>query len=550
MLIIGLDGLTFKVINPLIRSGHLPNISNFFKQGITGELKSTLPPVSGTAWHAFKTGKNPGKTGVYDFMKYNPHTNKTRIIHIAKVPGIKFWDIIEQYSESKLGIYNLPTTYPPSKINGFMVSGFPLADGTTDYTYPLKLKEELDDIVDGHKVDINYKDYENYESFLGDLNTLLNQRLKVYQYLRDKYDPEFFIFTLTCTDRLQHFMWKYISQENSLTNSHIKHYRTEVLNFWEHLDEILGEIINSVKKDTSIIILSDHGFGPQKEIFYINQWLMSHGYLKIISNKVTQEPEGIKLKSKFKAIINNLINNKEIPKYLLKISPNFIKEKLNKEISYNEILPHIDWKNTMAYTPPHTSIYGTIYLNLKGRESKGIVDRSVYETLRDELISELYSINNELNDFKIKVFKREDIYHGMHLKEAPDLVYIINDFRCIYRSSLCKGEFFKRKPLRSSYSGTHRMEGIFMAKGPHIKQGSSVKRARIIDIAPTILHLLNLPISIDMDGRVIKEIFYTNSNLAKRKVNLVKIERETESVEDIKFDDENIKKHLEDLGYL
>src|SRR3990167_2095182 len=132
LLIIGLDGATFKVIHPLIQSGHLPNLSRLVKEGISGELQSTMPPVSGPAWHAFKTGKSPGRSGMFDFVKYNHQKYESSLIQLGKLSDQTLWDIVGAYSDYKTGIYNLPTTYPPTKVNGFMVAGFPVPDDATD----------------------------------------------------------------------------------------------------------------------------------------------------------------------------------------------------------------------------------------------------------------------------------------------------------------------------------------------------------------------------------------------------------------------------------
>jgi predicted AlkP superfamily phosphohydrolase/phosphomutase len=546
LLIIGIDGATFNVIRPLSKSGYLPNLTKFMKEGTSGELLSTMPPISGPAWHAFKTGKKPGQTGVYDFMRYDPQSYQTRLIQIAKIQGLRLWDIIEFYSDFKIGIYNLPTTYPPDKIKGFMVAGFPLPDDVQDYTYPLKLKSELDELTGGHRVDIRFKNYKSCRDFLEAANEIIDQRVKIYHYLKEKYNPELFIFVFTSTDRIQHHMWKYMDPNNPPTDSKGKHYRKLLQNYWKHLDGAVGELLSSVDESTTVIVMSDHGFGPQAEMFYINKWLLNHGYLKLKEKKEWSKSSKNSLKCKLREMLKCL----KFPGVLRYFTKKIIKRYLNEEIPFQKILPHIDWSQTQAYTPPHTSVFGTIYLNLKGREGKGSVDQCDYDNLRNKLILELQSLNDEIPSLEIGVFKREDLYKGRHLEEAPDLVYVINNFRCISQTSICEGEPFKTESLGKNYSGTHRLEGIFIAKGPYIKQEHWIGQSEITDITPTVLHILNIPILNDTDGKVLKEIFTPNSELARRKVNLVNVKNEIKPKNQALLSDQKIYKFLEDLGYL
>ncbi len=102
--------------------------------------------------------------------------------------------------------------------------------------------------------------------------------------------------------------------------------------------------------------------------------------------------------------------------------------------------------------------------------------------------------------------------------------------------------------MGGAYSGTHRLEGIFVAKGPQVKANYRFERAEIIDIAPTILHILGLPIPEDMDGKVLKEIFRIGSELAQRGVRISRAKKTSREPE--KIEDESVLKRLEDWGYL
>lgn len=547
VLVIGLDGANFKVMHPLIQTGHLPNIARLMREGTSGELRTTMPPVSGPAWHAFKTGKDPGTTGVYDFLRYDPQRYRSNLLQLGQLPGPMLWDIAEYYSDCRFGIYNLPTTYPPAKVKGFMVAGFPLPDNAPDYVYPSELKAELDSLTGGHKTDIRYRDYERHEDFLVDVHALIDQRVKVYHYLMDKYDPDVFIFAFTCTDRVQHRMWKYMHHEDNCTDSHAKRCRELLYGFWQHLDEAVGELVRAVDKSTTIIVMSDHGFGPQCETFYINQWLCQRGYLKLKEGK---DQRSFILNFLSTKAARNVMRHVPVPAVVRRFALDVFKRALPAEIPFESILAKIDWCQTRAYSPPHTSVFGTVYMNLEGREGQGSVHRHDYEKLRDQLMGELQSLNDEIPDFQIEVFKREDLYHGNYLVQAPDIIYVINDFRCVSRPSLRGGTVFQTKPLGDNYSGTHRLEGILVVKGPQTKRGHWLEKAEIIDIAPTLLHILGIPIPDDMDGKVLKDVFQQDSELARRNVSLTDAAGMPTIRRPEEFLDDSVRKRLEGLGYL
>lgn len=113
ILILGLDGVTFNVVRPLVEQGKLPNLERLISQGTSGILKSTMPSVSGPAWHAFRTAKNPGQTGVYDFLRYEPQSYRSELIQLGQLSDLTLWDIVEENSDYRVGIYNQVHIHPP-----------------------------------------------------------------------------------------------------------------------------------------------------------------------------------------------------------------------------------------------------------------------------------------------------------------------------------------------------------------------------------------------------------------------------------------------------
>jgi predicted AlkP superfamily phosphohydrolase/phosphomutase len=344
-------------------------------------------------------------------------------------------------------------------------------------------------------------------------------------------------------------MWKYLDPEKDWSLSPGNQYRDLLKDFWRHLDEAIGKLLKVVGKDTTIIVLSDHGFGTQSETFFVNEWLCRQGFLRLIGAENRYVTSGAFLRNA-RILGHAMLKHLPIPESIRSLAPKSLRQALQNEIPFEAAAGRIEWSQTKAYSPLHTSVYGTIYLNLKGREEQGAVEPHLYDQVREQIIRELISLGDESPNRKIKVFKREDVYRGVYLAQAPDLIYVIDDFRCASRQSFHGGLIFQSDPLGEDYSGTHRLDGVFIARGSDIKQGYWLGQSQIVDVTPTLLHILGIPIPEDMDGKVLKSIFNSDSELAKRDIHLspaneTKFGRETEEPLD-----SSVRKRLEDLGYL
>ena len=203
------------------------------------------------------------------------------------------------------------------------------------------------------------------------------------------------------------------------------------------------------------------------------------------------------------------------------------------------------------------------YINLKEREPDGIVDTGEeYELLRDAIISRLMDLEDPITQEKVvkKVYRREEIYDGLYMSKAADLIVQWSDagYHSVQRFGKAEdsvfGEQLKFHLTNMRFTGYHRMEGIFAIEGKNIKHKALTKEARIIDIAPTVLYLMGMPVPRDMDGRVLEEVFIP-AYLAK---NPVQFEEVSEQVGDTsgnfggyKLDETNkIAERLRNLGYI
>ena len=492
VIVFGLDGATWNVLKPMMDAGELPYFSRVAKEGVWGTLKSTIPPVTPPAWATFVTGKNPGKHGLFGFVvnKHNASI-ETSWANENAIKTPKIWDLLDHLDRTS-ALINIPITYPAKKINGWYVSGFLTPQGAKDVTYPPELLEELDSVVGGYIINVPSGE----KSTFADANKFTEANLECTRkradamfYLKEKYDPDLLFTVFVGPDRIQHRFYGYLDPNLEGYNAPKSiSFRDVISQNFVQLDEILGEILENINDDTTLLVASDHGFGPLKSFISINRWLANNSYLKY--NKFGAMLREIDRKF---GISNRFGNMKRIQK------------SLTFDAKLEEI---IDMAQTRVFAG---DIYEEgLYINLKGRQENGIVEQGEeYENLRDEVIDGLRSLTFPETGEPVftKLLKKEEVYQGAYLDDAPDILVVSNDNKSLITNNLptLKSHFIKSP--RNKFEGTHEPEGIFMAWGSKIRKSEEFGTFDIHDIAPTILFAMGEPTFSDMDGSTIVSIF-------------------------------------------
>jgi len=522
VIVIGVDGATFKIIKPLVEKGELPNFKKLMEEGVWGELESTVPPLSGPAWASFQTGKSPAGHGIFDFVNKKPNSYETYYINSTHIKGIRFWDILGSYG-LKVGIINVMVTYPPRPVNGFLLTGG-LTPRGKPFAYPESLGKEIEERFGTYRLwdvgGISLTEGEEKE-FINAYFSNEKRRIEMAKYLMKEKEWDFFMVMLEGADPLQHELWKYIDEGHPLYQPDAPEYIKQAIpNFYKMVDGFLGECIDMLGDEATICVMSDHGFGPLYRYFLVNNFLLEIGMLKLKRSVTTRVKE---------AILKHGGSLEQMYRIARKIGVNRAistfrrggKEKMLNwlTLSYKDI----DWSRTKAFA---VGTSGHIYLNVKGREPQGIIEPGKeYEETREFIIQNLISLRDPETDEKVieKVFRREELYRGKFFDHAPDISFLPNKgYGTLHREQFIAPSTFVDSPT----SGTHRINGIILFYGPEIRAGKQIEGAKIYDLAPTILHLYGLPIPDDMDGRVLIEIFESHSELARKKVEYQKVRKE------------------------
>jgi predicted AlkP superfamily phosphohydrolase/phosphomutase len=549
VLVIGIDGATFDIIEPLIKRGKLPNLAKIINNGAYGELKSTIHPVTPQAWSTFLTGKNAGKHGIFDFTSRKKNSYEIQFNNASMRKAQSIFSLASK-ANKRVGAVAIPFTFPPEKVNGFMLSGLDAPSEDERSVYPDSIYAEIKRNFGnyyihlaspvGRKID--------EDKFWRDITTEDQNRTLISQYLMEKYPCDLFMTVYNNIDRVQH---QHLDENvfNMIQNNCDGGKEDLLLRTYENTDAQVGSLLSNIDSDTTIIVMSDHGAGPIRKVLFLNRWLNENGLLTYKRGRKDRLLDAMH-RARFLA-----------KRFLPRWAKNFIKSKMGNYRNKVESLlsfSEIEWDQTKAYG---FGMYGNIYINLKGREPKGIVEPGKeYEDLCNRIIENLNQLRDPDTGFKIieKVYKREELYQGPYLEDSPDLLIGWKDYA--YYTSVTLG--MEKGPIFSHHMnidsseykhvGTHRLNGIFMVMGNKIRQGVRIPNAQIIDLAPTVLHMLGQPVPDDMDGRVLTEIF-EEEFLQKNLPRYDRSRYDTADTEIVTYSDEESRKiaeRLKGLGYL
>lgn len=547
---LGLDGTTFDLLDPLMREIGLPNLERIIASGARASLETTIPPITPTAWVSLVTGKNPGKHGILEFLLRRNGSMHNLPVNQALRDSPAIWDILSQLGK-KVIVTNMPVTYPPASVNGLMVSDFLTPRGKRDFTYPADLLTELESKFGPYRLYIT-EVYApgNIDKVLDQLFDELEYKTKVTEYLMEQYPWDFYANHIWSTDRCQHELWHIWDEKHPLSNrKEVTKHRDRVMQFWKAVDEAVGRMVKKAGKDTLVMMGSDHGFGPIHKFLCFNIWLLSEGLLVLKKSAMTQ----------FKKLLFNLGFTPEFG-YRMSMRMGLAKIRLaagvtNRSQLFKIIdslmlsLQDVDWTKTVAYSKGN---YGQIFINLKGREPNGVVTPGVeYERICQTVVDKLKAIVNPDTGEKLinQVWRREEIYTGPHVEAAPDISFLPLDMRYKPMGTL---DLTSNRFITDVYgnSGDHRMNGLYIATGPNIKPAMRLSRARIIDVAPTMLYLLGYPIPKDMDGEVLTEMI-TDDYLKHNPISATDgIDKQKIAADFSEEDSEEVSARLKSLGYL
>jgi predicted AlkP superfamily phosphohydrolase/phosphomutase len=493
------------LLGPWCRQGRLPTLERILAEGTHGELRSTYPPLTGPAWSSFVTGKSPGNHGVFEFFRRKEGTYSQILNDPSSTDGRALWELLSEAGR-KVGVMNVPLTYPAQVVNGFLISGLLTPRDCDDWAYPQSLIAELKENVGEYLIHHDEKyTKSNVEKLLAEQDAIRASRTEAALYLMKVKQWDLFMVHYYGPDRMTHEFWHLIDPSHPQHDpEEYEKYGDVVLDFFEKLDADLARLASQLDEDDVLILMSDHGMGRVTKFINVNSWLLAEGFMSFKKDVMSR--------SRY-ALFRSGLNYYSLGKLVLRSGwgKQAVRMGRGRRQEFQERVfcsfRDVDWPRTEAYSMGN---YGQIYVNLKGREPQGCVNPGAeHEEVLDRLTDRLCSlVDPESGETVIeRVFRKEEVYRGKYVEGAADLMF---QTKGMEYKALGLSDFNSPRILEPVFgcTGNHRMRGMLALRGKGvIREGAVIDGAAIQDLAPTILYVLGVPIPGEMDGVVLNEVF-------------------------------------------
>jgi predicted AlkP superfamily phosphohydrolase/phosphomutase len=501
--VVGLDAATFDLVLPWAEAGVLPTLGRLMRDGVRAPLRSTLPALTPPGWTSAATGRNPGKHNVFNFYKGTAGGLGSTPVTLGDLRSARVWDIAAHHGRRSC-VLHMPLTYPPQALPGVVISGIMTPKGAEDFVAPPALKAELAAAIPGYRLEVDASPLKR-----GDLDAFRRDAFDVHRvqaaevlHLLDTQDWDLFWVMFHTLDKLQHFYWRYMDRDHP-AHPGASPFANTIRDFHVAFDRSLGAFLERLPAGTDVVLLSDHGSAPLHAYFCVMNWLADEGFLRLHPEPATRRglaATGVDAR----AIVRGLRRAglgwvpRLVPKRLKSVVPQALS-------SFGKVAHRIDWSGTRVYCP---SAPGSgLWVNLRGREPQGIVEPGAeYEALVEEVRERLLAFRDPSTGEPVvsAVHRRTEAYHGPYADNGPDLLVETSRTVCMVeglglRALMPAG----RGP--EERTGNHARDGILVLHGSDVRAGAVLPTVAIEDVAPTVLHLLDLPVDPDMDGRVLTE---------------------------------------------
>ncbi len=488
-IVLGLDGVGPEYLLKLSR--RFNNIGKLLLKSYSFKLRSTIPPSTIPAWTSISTGLEPGELKAIDFLVRVKREYKLVPVSSSIYRGRALWDWLSLLGCSS-GVLFYPALYPPYPIKGFMVSGAPIPEYSPHIAYP---KNILSKLGITKNIVVSMRLIELYRHGSRDVDVFAERMMKgvtdyykvvvnsVREYV-DKDRIDLMVYILWFTDIIQHRL-----------GIRVEEYPRQILEVINVVDEIIGYLLEiSSSKNLNMVVVSDHGLGPNKGVFNLPRYLASKGYMKF------------RKYSRINVVVKDFLRRLiiwQLHKVSRLLGLKGLSESL-AELAYRlrtSISDRIDYSKSIAFCLGHTLPLGAIYINLKGRDPKGIVPIDKYESTINSIVEGLKEFFGRLGlTMDYKVYEADEV--------LPDIVFTINDGEVVVEENNLSEQVYVNKPYSYYHVGSHRLYGIALFTGNDVKTSSKafVNELYVTSIAPTILYLDSKPIPPWMKSPVIKEI--------------------------------------------
>jgi predicted AlkP superfamily phosphohydrolase/phosphomutase len=515
VLVVALDGADFRLLRPWMDAGELPTLARLAREGAHGPLRSVVPPLTPPAWTSFATGKHPGHHGVFGFTERGEDHEALRPVGARDIRGATLWDYAREFGVPSV-VLGVPMTYPPTPLAGAMISDFMTPAGRRDFTHPRELLDEIEARFGPYPLYLNVAVFSanmsaaNVARFLRGLRDEVDYKFRLARWLAERTAARLVMLHIWGTDRIQHELWNLLDETHPQHDARLAaRVRAPVLDYFREIDRQIGALRQAFGDEVTTLVVSDHGFGPVHHVIDLNWWLAQEGFIRFRRRLLTR----------LRLLTWRLGLTASALTYLRVGVERFVRlgrrgrsplEQVHAAQRQNRRLVlsfrDVDWPRTTAYSPPGLSI-GSIMVNVRGREPGGGVEPGAeYEAVRSRLVERLEAFARGLDGAGAagSIHTSQALYGVGPESPAPDVMFLPLEAGYLPTNLF---DFLANRAVTKSrvWPGNHRMDGVLIAHGAGVRAGRALSGARIIDVAPTILHLLGCPVPSDMDGAPLGE---------------------------------------------
>jgi predicted AlkP superfamily phosphohydrolase/phosphomutase len=454
LLIIGLDSAAPALVFDRWRES-LPTLAGLMARGAYGRMRSTHPPITVPAWTAMMSSRDPGELGFYGFRNRKDHSyDGYAFANSAQVKVPRLWDWLGRAGKHAV-VLGVPQTYPPSPLNGEMVSCFLTPSTQSAYTYPPELKAEVERVTGGYVLDVEDFRTPDKANLLRRVYEKTGKHLRLAKHLLETRPWDFFMLVEMGVDRIHHGFWSYMDP------AHHKYERgnpfeSAIFEYYQYVDRELADLLALCPSDTLVLVVSDHGAKKMDGGICFNEWLRHQRHLTLAANPTKPTPIG------------------KVP---------------------------IDWSRTRAWGDG--GYYGRLFMNVRGREPSGTIDPGDYERVRSDLIAGIEAITDERGrNIGSRAYRPEDLYRAVN-GVAPDLIVYFGDLDWRSVGAVGTGTIHTFENDTGPDEANHDWYGIFILStaGAEPALRGPLPDVSIYDIAPTLLRLLGQAVPDELAGR-------------------------------------------------
>lgn len=505
VVVIGLDGGTFKILKPLAEKGLMPNFKRLLEKGAHGILESTMPPMTATSWSSFATGKHPGSHGVYDFLIAGESLNDFHVTTSRDIKGRTLSEILVQNEKIPVTL-NLPNSWPPRlDKEKYIMIGDLLTQGD-QWIYPKNLPEEFPELKK-YKLtpDESVRAANRREAYAKDIVQLEKDHFSAVKRIFEEKPWDFFFYLFSATDWIQHANFHDLMEGTAFDAAY---------DVYRVVDEYLGWYMDHLPPETNLLVVSDHGFKVYHKMFYFNKWLEREGYLatkagtKNWEESVTRRSKEIGKVQKKVVLPGWIFKLMEKMPWLQPFAYAFYRKVVKRFFKMRvRVNMSVDYSKSKVCFPKGTYMTNA-YINDARRYKNGVVQtEKEYQTIVQEIISKMKALRDPDGEPVVAdVYTKEQIYGKNAPDRAPDIFFELADYWL--NGQFHSGDVF----VKNFVNNKHDKYGIFLAWGKDIQPGK-IPSKNMHDVMPTILTLMDLPLPKDLDGKVIQEIFQHAPNI-------------------------------------